>query len=53
MQRHGVESHPEHTTAGSLIDRLLHHAHVIVTDGESYRMREARQKGDTPRPTKP
>ena len=44
---------PEHTTAGSLIDRLLHHAHVIVTDGESYRMREARQKGGGPRPKKP
>jgi DNA replication protein DnaC len=43
---------PEHTTAGSLIDRLLHHAHVIVTKGESYRMREARSKGG-PRPNKP
>lgn len=36
---------PEHTTAVSLLDRLLHHANVIVTDGESYRMREARTKG--------
>jgi DNA replication protein DnaC len=44
---------PEHTTAASLIDRLLHHAHVIVTDGESYRMREARQRGGGPRPKKP
>jgi len=35
---------PEHTTAVSLLDRLLHHAHVIVTDGESYRMREARTR---------
>ena len=35
---------PEHTTAVSLLDRLLHHAHVVVTDGESYRMREARTK---------
>ena len=33
---------PEHTTAASLLDRLLHHAIVVVTDGESYRMREAR-----------
>jgi DNA replication protein DnaC len=38
---------PEHTTAVSLLDRLLHHANVIVTDGESYRMREARTKGGT------
>jgi hypothetical protein len=32
---------PEHTTAVSLLDRLLHHAHVVVTDGDSYRMRQA------------
>jgi hypothetical protein len=32
---------PEHTTAVSLLDRLLHHAQVVVTDGDSYRMREA------------
>jgi DNA replication protein DnaC len=44
---------PEHTTAASLLDRLLHHAHVIITDGESYRMREARQRGGRPRPKKP
>jgi len=36
---------PEQTTAVSLLDRLLHHASVVVTDGESYRMREAREKG--------
>jgi DNA replication protein DnaC len=36
---------PEHTTAVSMLDRLLHHCHVVVTDGESYRMREARIKG--------
>jgi DNA replication protein DnaC len=39
---------PEHTTAVSLLDRLLHHAHVVVTDGESYRMRQARTKGTSP-----
>ena len=33
---------PEHTTAASMLDRLLHHAVVIVTEGESYRMREAK-----------
>jgi DNA replication protein DnaC len=36
---------PEHTTAVSLLDRLLHHANVIVTEGDSYRMREAKTKG--------
>jgi len=38
---------PEHTTAVSLLDRLLHHASVVVTDGESFRMREARARGGT------
>ena len=36
---------PEHTTAASMLDRLLHHAVVVVTEGESYRMREAKTKG--------
>jgi DNA replication protein DnaC len=38
---------PEHTTAVSLLDRLLHHANVVITEGSSYRMREARTKGGT------
>jgi DNA replication protein DnaC len=36
---------PEHTTAVSLLDRLLHHSVTVVTSGESFRMKEARQKG--------
>lgn len=36
---------PEHTTAVSLLDRLLHHAVVVATDGESYRMKQARTRG--------
>jgi DNA replication protein DnaC len=43
---------PEHTTAVSLLDRLLHHAHVVITDGDSYRMRQARARGGKP-PNKP
>jgi DNA replication protein DnaC len=39
---------PEHTTAVSLLDRLLHHANVVVTDGSSYRMRQARARGGDP-----
>jgi DNA replication protein DnaC len=35
---------PEHTTAVSLLDRLLHHCHVVVTDGDSYRMKQARAR---------
>ena len=38
---------PEHTTAVSMLDRLLHHCHVVVTDGESYRMKQARTRGGT------
>jgi DNA replication protein DnaC len=38
---------PEHTTAVSMLDRLLHHANVVITEGDSYRMREARTKGGT------
>jgi DNA replication protein DnaC len=36
---------PEHTTAVALLDRLLHHATTIITSGDSYRMKEARQRG--------
>ncbi len=42
---------PEHTTAVSLLDRLLHHNNVVATSGESYRMREARTRSGG-RPTK-
>jgi DNA replication protein DnaC len=35
---------PEHTTAVSLLDRLLHHSIVVVTEGESFRMRQARNR---------
>lgn len=31
------------STTASILDRLLHHATVVVTSGESYRMRDARQ----------
>ena len=36
---------PEHTTAVSLLDRLLHHCHTAVTNGDSYRMKQARTRG--------
>jgi len=38
---------PEHTTAVSLLDRLLHHCHTVITNGDSYRMRQARTRGGT------
>ncbi len=36
---------PEHTTAVSLLDRLLHHGIVVLSEGESFRMRAARPRG--------
>ncbi len=35
---------PEQTTATAMLDRLLHHAIVVTTDGESFRMREAKTR---------
>ena len=32
---------PEHTTAVSMLDRLLHHCHTVVTDGDSDRIKQA------------
>jgi DNA replication protein DnaC len=37
---------PVQTTAVSLLDRLLHHAIVVVTSGPSWRMKEARERKD-------
>ena len=34
---------PNETTAVSLLDRLLHHSIVVVTDGPSFRMRELQE----------
>lgn len=41
---------PEAVTATSLLDRILHHATVVVTSGESFRMKEARSRS-APRAT--
>jgi len=42
---------PEQTTAVSILDRLLHHATVVITDGQSYRMKDAQHRKETPQPT--
>jgi len=36
---------PEQTTAVALLDRLLHHAIVVVTEGERFRMKEVKTRG--------
>ncbi len=38
---------PEHTTAVSMLDRLLHHCHTVITDGDSFRMKQARARTGT------
>lgn len=40
---------PEQTTAAALLDRLLHHAIVLTTRGESFRMKEAKTRTTTRR----
>ena len=38
--------------AGAILDRLLHHSHIIAVQGESFRMRDKHTKGvdRTPKP---
>jgi len=40
---------PQPSTAASLLDRVLHHAVIVVTAGESFRMKEARSRVAAPR----
>ena len=37
------------TLTAALLDRLLHHAHVLQITGESYRLKDKRRAGQTPR----
>lgn len=39
---------PTQTTAVSIVDRLLHHATVVITDGESFRMKDAQHREESP-----
>ena len=41
------------TMAGALLDRFLHHCHVLNLKGESYRMRARRREGVAPQAGKP
>ena len=34
---------PDETVATAILDRLLHHCHVIRLSGESFRLKEARK----------
>jgi DNA replication protein DnaC len=45
---------PIPSTAAALLDRLLHHSVVVVTSGESWRLKEARARASSrPTPTPP
>ena len=37
----GFDQLMDHTIATALVDRLMHHAHPVVTEGESVRLNDA------------
>lgn len=39
----------DQTLVAAMLDRLLHHAHIVQISGESYRLRDKRRAGQTPR----
>jgi len=48
----GFDQLIDHNIASALVDRLMHHAHVVVTEGESIRLADATQgKGVIPLPS--
>jgi DNA replication protein DnaC len=48
----GFDQLMDHTIATALVDRLMHHAHLVLTEGESVRLADATAgKGVTPLPT--
>ena len=47
------EVFPNAACVVSIVDRLVHHAEILVIEGESYRMREARQRAARKKVAKP
>ena len=39
----------DQTLTAAMLDRLLHHAHIVQISGESYRLRDKRKAGQTAR----
>jgi DNA replication protein DnaC len=37
------------TLTAAMLDRLLHHAHIVTLNGESYRLKDKRKAGQTGR----
>ena len=40
----------DEVVATAILDRLLHHSHIVTIKGESYRLREKRRAGVVPNP---
>jgi DNA replication protein DnaC len=53
LRHHAMIGDPVVATA--ILDRLLHHSHVVTIRGDSYRLREKRRSGllQKPAPTTP
>ncbi|MGB5253309.1 MAG: IS21-like element helper ATPase IstB [Sedimenticolaceae bacterium] len=47
------EVFPNAACVVSIVDRLVHHAEILVIEGESYRMREAKERAARKRASKP
>ena len=47
-----AEVFPNASCVVSLVDRLVHHSEIIVLDGESYRMKEAKERASLKKKTK-
>jgi DNA replication protein DnaC len=43
----------DQTLTAAMLDRLLHHAHIVQITGESYRLKDQRKAGQTTRRTLP
>jgi len=43
----------DQTLTAAMLDRLLHHAHIVQIGGESYRLKDKRKAGQTARRTTP
>jgi hypothetical protein len=43
----------EQTLTAAMLDRLLHHAHIVQITGESYRLKDKRRAGQTARRSAP
>ena len=38
----------DQTLTAAMLDRLLHHAHIVQINGESYRLKDKRKAGTSP-----